>query len=52
MIRPRGWHLDEKHIIINNQYISASIFDFAIYIFHNHDVLINKHHSGPYLLFS
>ncbi|HVV73231.1 MAG TPA: hypothetical protein VHI52_17290, partial [Verrucomicrobiae bacterium] len=35
LVRPRGWHLDEKHIRIDNEPISGSLFDFGLYFFHN-----------------
>jgi malate synthase len=35
-VRPRGWHLDEKHIKLNGVELSASLFDFGLYLFHNH----------------
>jgi malate synthase len=35
LVRPRGWHLSEKHIRVDGQPISASLFDFALYVFHN-----------------
>lgn len=35
MVRPRGWHLDEKNCIVNGQRISASLFDFGLFAFHN-----------------
>ncbi len=35
MVRPRGWHLTEKHVLIDGQPISASLFDFGLYVFHN-----------------
>ena len=35
LVRPRGWHLPEKHLIIDGQVASASLFDFAMYFFHN-----------------
>jgi malate synthase len=34
-IRPRGWHLDEKHVTVDGQRVSGGIFDFALFIFHN-----------------
>ena len=34
MVRPRGWHLDEKHILVNGIAISASLLDFGLYFFH------------------
>ena len=47
MVRPRGWHLMEKNIIINKQPMSASLFDFGLYFFHNAHNLI-KNGTGPY----
>ena len=47
MVRPRGWHLEEKNILFNNSPISASIFDFALYFYHNAKTLI-KNGTGPY----
>jgi len=45
--RPRGWHLDEKHVKIDGKVVSGAIFDFALYFFHNAKALL-AHHSGPY----
>lgn len=47
MVRPRGLHLNEKHIEIDGTPVSASFFDFALFLFHNAKLLINKG-SGPY----
>ena len=47
MVRPRGWHLVEKHITVDGEPISASIFDFAMYFFHNVNSLITNG-TGPY----
>lgn len=47
MVRARGWHLVEKHIRINGEPISASLFDFGLYFFHNAKQLIEKG-TGPY----
>ena len=47
MVRPRGWHLQEKNVLINGKPISASLFDFGIYFYHNAKNLI-KNSSGPY----
>lgn len=47
MVRPRGWHLNEKHIVVDGQQMSASLFDFGLYFFHNVKQLI-KNGSGPY----
>ena len=46
-VRPRGWHLDEAHVLVNGEVASGSIFDFAVYLFHNHTALKAKG-SGPY----
>jgi malate synthase len=47
-IRPRGWHLPEGHVIVDGKPISASIFDFGIWFFHNARQLLDRG-SGPYL---
>ena len=47
MVRPRGWHLEEKHIQINGENISGGLVDFGLYVFHNAKNLIAKG-SGPY----
>jgi malate synthase len=47
LVRPRGWHLDEKHLLVNGRSISASLFDFGLFFFHNAKKLIAKG-SGPY----
>ncbi|MBU8786137.1 malate synthase A [Bacillus glycinifermentans] len=47
MVRPRGWHLEEKHVLADGKPVSASLFDFGLYFFHNAKALINKG-SGPY----
>ena len=46
-VRPRGWHLPEKHVVIDGHVISGSIFDFALYFFHNAKTLLAQN-SGPY----
>jgi len=35
LVRPRGWHLSEKHVLVDGQVASASLFDFAMFFFHN-----------------
>ena len=35
IVRPRGWHLDEKHVLVDDQRVSGGIFDFAIFTFNN-----------------
>ncbi|HMK44434.1 MAG TPA: malate synthase A [Dissulfurispiraceae bacterium] len=47
MVRPRGWHLVEKHFLVDGEPVSGGIFDFALYFFHNAKMLIAKG-SGPY----
>ncbi|MBC8256095.1 MAG: malate synthase A [Candidatus Marinimicrobia bacterium] len=47
MVRPRGWHLVEKHVCVDGEPISASIFDFALYFYHNAANLM-KNGTGPY----
>jgi len=47
LVRPRGWHLLEKHVLIDGKPISGGIFDFALYFFHNARTLIEKG-TGPY----
>jgi len=47
MARPRGWHLNEKHVRIDGKQISGSIFDFGLYFFHNAKELLARG-SGPY----
>jgi malate synthase len=46
-VRPRGWHLPEKHVLVDGEPISASIFDFGLFFFHNAKTLLEKG-SGPY----
>ena len=47
LTRPRGWHLVEKHMLLDGEPVSASIFDFGLYFFHNAKALM-AHGSGPY----
>lgn len=47
IVRPRGWHLLEEHLLIDEQPIWASLFDFGLYLFHNAKKLLEKR-SGPY----
>ncbi len=48
LVRPRGWHLPEKHVRVDGQEASASLFDFALYFFHNARYRVT-HDSGVYL---
>lgn len=47
MVRPRGWHLGEKHVLCDGRPISASLFDFGLFFFHNAHALLTRG-SGPY----
>jgi malate synthase len=47
MVRPRGWHLEEKHILCEGECMSGSLVDFGLYFFHNAKLLLDKG-SGPY----
>src|SRR6202795_876838 len=47
LVRPRGWHLDERHVEVDGQPVSGSLFDFGLYFFHNAQRLLGKG-SGPY----
>jgi malate synthase len=47
LVRPRGWHLDEKHVLVDDHPMSGSLFDFGLFFFHNAHRLISKG-SGPY----
>lgn len=46
-VRPRGWHLDEKHVLLGGKPVSASLFDFGLFFFHNAAELLARG-SGPY----
>ncbi len=47
MVRPRGWHLVERHVTVDGEPVSASLFDFGLYMFHNAHELRTRG-SGPY----
>jgi malate synthase len=47
LVRPRGWHLPEKHVLVDGQPMSGSLFDFGLYFFHNAKELLARG-SGPY----
>jgi malate synthase len=47
IVRPRGWHLPEKHVVINGKPAWGSLFDFGLYFFHNAKELIARG-TGPY----
>ena len=47
IVRPRGWHLPERHLLVDGEPVSASLFDFGLFFFHNARELIERG-SGPY----
>src|SRR5882757_4019920 len=47
LVRPRGWHLPEKHMLVDGKPVSGSLFDFGLYFFHNATELMARG-SGPY----
>ena len=46
-VRPRGWHLDEKHVLVDGKRVHGGLFDFALFMFHNAKELVARG-SGPY----
>ena len=48
IVRPRGWHLSEKHFLVDEEPMSASLFDFGLYLFHGGGAAIDAG-TGPYL---
>jgi malate synthase len=47
MVRPRGWHLDEKHVLVDGRRMSASLFDLGLFAFHN-AVALAARGQGPF----
>jgi malate synthase len=47
LVRPRGWHLPEDHLVIDGQPMSGALFDFGLYVFHNAKTTLAQG-SGPY----
>ncbi len=47
IVRPRGWHLPEKHVQVDGQAVSGALFDFALYLANNHEALA-RNGTGPY----
>ena len=48
VVRPRGWHLEERHVLVDGAAASASLFDAGLFLFHNAIELVRRG-SGPYL---
>ena len=46
-VRPRGWHLPEKHVLVDGEPMSGALFDFALFFFHNAKELVARG-TGPY----
>src|SRR4030088_2944784 len=46
-VRPRGWHLVEKHLLVDREPVVGGLFDFGLYLFHNAKELLSRD-SGPY----
>ena len=49
LVRPRGWHLPEKHIKVDGRPMSGSLFDFGLYFFHNAKELVGARHRAVFL---
>jgi malate synthase len=47
LVRPRGWHLVEKHLLVDSEPVSGGLFDFGLYFFHNAEELLARG-TGPY----
>ncbi|HEV3178721.1 MAG TPA: malate synthase A, partial [Stellaceae bacterium] len=47
LVRPRGWHLPERHVMVDGEPISGALFDFGLFFFHNAKALLARG-SGPY----
>jgi malate synthase len=47
IVRSRGWHLEERHVLVDGEPVSASLFDFGLYFFHNADETVMRG-TGPY----
>ena len=47
VVRPRGWHLEERHLLVDDRPVSASLFDFGLYFHHNAQARLDRG-TGPY----
>ena len=50
LVRPRGWHLDEKHVLFDGKPIPASLFDFGLFFYHNARELLHKNSTPAFYL--
>ena len=48
LVRPRGWHLPERHVLVDGDPVAGGLFDFALFLFHNAEELLARG-AGPYL---
>ena len=48
VVRPRGWQLDERHLLVDGEHVSASLFDFGLFVFHNAREQLSRG-SAPYV---
>ena len=48
LVRPRGWHLPDRHVLVDGDQVAGGLFDFGLYLFHNGRRLLDRG-SGPYL---
>jgi malate synthase len=48
LVRPRGWHLPERHVLVGGEPVSASLFDFGLHVYRNADRLLDRG-AGPWL---
>ncbi len=46
-VRPRGWHLDEKHVLVDGDRVSGGLFDFGLFLFHNAKEQVSRG-AGPF----
>jgi malate synthase len=47
LVRPRGWHLQERHVLVDGEHVSAGLFDFGVYLARNAGRLLERG-TGPY----
>src|SRR6185436_6762569 len=47
LVRPRGWHLEERHLTVDGEPVAGGLMDFGLYIFHNAQALLDRG-SGPF----
>jgi malate synthase len=47
LVRPRGWHLDERHVVVDGAPLAGGLFDFGLYVWHNARTLLDSG-TGPY----